>query len=314
MARFSIICVGLIYFSQAFALANIPVLAMSLFPVGVAYYWAASLRGRAWILVGCAAFVPLTFSIPFGDRVGMAMVYALVALTGVGIGVVLIRRWSYGWCVTWLSLMLTGLMAAGMLSDWEASRKNLALLLSEWERQINAAAKETGNTAYDAMNEMVSWLDVNWEFIFLGLLFGWVLLGTTFLVGVLSRILRLRGVLAGPKNSFISMRTSEWLVWAAIGIAVLWFIERQLSLPWLRMITWNAGIALVFVYWLNGFSILLYSMIAVRVRLLLFVMAVTFVFVALSTTAPVLVMLGLFDTWWDVRLRVHEIVARRDAG
>lgn len=313
MTRFCIFCVGLIFFGRAFALANSPVLALSLFPIAVAYYWATSERNRARVLVGCAALVPLTTADYIFGGLWEALIYVFVALFGVAIGLALQRRWSYGWCVTGLSIALTGLMCSGMLSNWEGSRKNLTLLTEQWQQQFSAAAKKTGNTAYDTMIEMVSWLDVNWEFIFLGLTFGWVLLGTTFLVGVLSRMLRLRGVLAGPRNSFILMRTSEWLVWAAIGVAVLWFIERQLEIPWLRMITWNAGIALAFVYWLNGLSILLFTMIAVRVRLLLFVMVVTFVFVALSTTAPILIMLGLFDTWWNVRLRVQELVARRDA-
>jgi uncharacterized protein YybS (DUF2232 family) len=155
--------------------------------------------------------------------------------------------------------------------------------------------------------QWLKWLKEHWAEVGLGT-FAWpIAAGTCVVLSVLSRILRRRYGIAGVRGSFSTMRTSEWLVWAAIAVAGLFFAERTWPSLTLRLISWNGALALSAIYWMNGLSIMIYAVGALRQHVMMY-LALVALLIALGMH-PVLCLIGLFDTWADFRGALDRIVA-----
>ncbi len=165
------------------------------------------------------------------------------------------------------------------------------------------------------MNEtaiaLLKWFDVHWPYLNLGGLFGGLLMASTVMLALLGGHLRRTGGPA-PKGSFAEMRPPDWLVWAVIAAAVLWFVDDKWPAEAVRMVSWNAAVALAFVYGLNGLSILMYALVVFKVNPMVGFAAILLIF--WMGVHPLLCVVGLFDTWWELRARAAAAAAARAGG
>ncbi len=299
-------------------------LAAALFPLPVALFWARGARGRALGLMACAAAVGILGGIlaalwdswtgqaaPATDhlRHGVFLVaeYGLAAGIGTVMGTVLARRWPLGRCVAAVTAVVYLLVAGQMLFHWREYRENVTVFMNARIAEVEEA-EETGPFEEASIGAM-RWVDTHWEYLSLGTTFGSVLLLVTAAMSVLAGWLRRSGGVYAVRGSFRDFRPPEWFVWAAIVLAGLWFVEDRWPNELLRVITWNSAIGLGFVYWMNGFAILVYGLSALQVHPFLFY-AVVFALFYLGAY-PLLGAVGLFDTWWEFRRKFDQLVEAR---
>jgi uncharacterized protein YybS (DUF2232 family) len=286
-------------FLLAFTLvgAGMPGMAMALFPLPVAVYWARGLQRQSGILLVCAG---LSVLLATGSAV-LAVMFMVVAGTGVLAGEMAVRQWSFGQAVALLTAVVFGFLAVSQLANWAAVREEgIVFVLARLEG--NPAAAEIG-----------PWMEAHYDDMFFGTLFGSVLAGMTLFVAFFRRWLELKQVPAGLRGSFAAMRPPEWLVWAVIAVALLWFAEQRWSHDLLRAVTWNGAIALAVLYALNGFALVLYALQGLQASPLLAYASVFGLLVLLPNTLPMLAFTGLFDTWWNLRQKVDRLASARRA-
>jgi uncharacterized protein YybS (DUF2232 family) len=284
-------------------------LAMGLFIAPIAYYWASGRSERSLLL----ALMSVVSSV-----VGMGHPFgAVLALLGIAAGVLLgegfRRRWSFGWCTSALTALLFGVAALNMLLHWEQSREMATLSVSALIVQVEAYAAESGGDVPEAQIESLRQLGEFWPCVGMGIVFGCTLLSVTLLVAVVSALLRKRHPGVVSKQGFARMRPPEWLVWAAIAMALLWFIDHRWPQDVVRVVAWNGAVALFFVYCLNGLSILVHAFRALRALQLNPVLYYGALLLALLQGTYFLGSVGLFDTWWDLRARIERLVEARKA-
>ncbi len=304
MLVYACIFTGWFVLASVLAALELHPLAMALYPVPVALYWAAGMRGRSLGLVaGAGAAAGLATLSPVA-----VAVYVIAADVGVLIGVACARQWRFGRTVAGVTAIVFVLVAAGMLADWQESRKAASIFLSARIADIEQMAPDETAAADAAKADMLRWFDANWPYLSLGMVFGSVLVLATALVGWVSARMRRIGAPA-PRGLFREMRVPETLVWLAIALALMWFADQRWPNDVLRLITWNSAVSLAFVYWMNGFSILVFALSAFRVNPFLFYAVLFGMFIL--NVQPVLCAVGLFDTWWDFRQRFARAAEAR---
>lgn len=305
MWAYGVVFTGLFIVASGFAATGLHPLAMVLFPIPVALYEALGMRGRSRVLVACAMTAALwtTLAVPV-----MAL-YGLAAGLGLFIGSACRRHWSFGRCVTAVTLASFPLMAAGIVANWKETRHEFTIWISARIADLQAASKANGeNELQSVYIEMCRWLDLNWPYVVLGVVFGCMLLGALVTVAVVTG--RLRRLGADTLSGFFrEMRTPEWLVWLVILVALLWFWDRRWPNDALRMVTWNSAIGLAVVYLVNGFSILVYAVYAFKLNPFLFYAIIFGLFY--FGLQPMLCAIGFFDTWWDFRMRFARAAQAR---
>ncbi len=303
-------CLGLLWLAVDFGFSGLHPLAMALFPAPVALFWVLRQPGRGLILVGIACLAAL---ISIGTLVGVVE-YALAAGIGVVMGVVVVRRWTFGRGVALVTAIVYILLATSALANWEMSKKKAAIALHQQMAGLQGA--EGGTPAQAAMLEVLEKLDAQWENLFFGLMFATVLIAVTAAMALLAWRMRAFGARLGPVGAFREMRTPGWVVWLAIAAAMLWLCEDKWPSAALRSLSWNSAIGLFCVYCLNGFSILIYALHAMKVQAFLYygiVLAVVLLGSQLGIH-PMLGAIGLFDTWWDFRRKFDRAAAARSLG
>ena len=309
MIAYVFIATGLVLLAtQGSGLLTSP-MAATLFPLPVAAHWLRGYRDRGAGLVLCAALAGLWRHWHEGlSALAVALAFAAFAAVGCVLGESIRRRWSFGSCVTATVTSAYGVSALWAMWCWDRFH-------AWWTIWFNARAAELEQLAVDsttgqeaALAEAMQFLDLNWPHLGLGVLFAGLLAPAAIAVAVFARTRELRGE-AAPKDRFRDMRPPEWLAWVVIVVAACWFIDSYRPNEVLRTVSWNTAIALLAVYWLNGFSILLYVLAVLQVRPMLH-FAVVFAVIALSGH-PLLGALGLFDTWWDIRRKADRFIERR---
>lgn len=286
-----------------------PVMLASCIPLTVsccallaARHWLAGDRGKAWLMapiMGAATGLVLW-------SVSAGLIHAAAAGCGIPLALMLQRRWPYGWRLTLVSALAFAMIGGTMLANWKDVREFVTQLSNA---RINELA-ENGISADQAV-EFMKWWDVNYAYLGPGSVFGTVLFLSAFLLSVLDRWQRTPEAAAKRKPSgFQRMQLPDWAVWIAIAVAVLWFAEQRWPNEALRAVTWNSAIGLVFVYWLNGYSILLYALTVFKASAFATFMVFSG-FVLFSGMLPALSVLGLFDTWYDFRMRCRRLALFR---
>ena len=269
-----------------------------------AEHWLAGQRQKAG---GLALLVAVLASILFGS-LGAGVVFGAATLLGCLIGVLVERGWSYGFRLTAVTAVIFVGMVAFLAVAWDDMRHNTTIFLNariaEFEAQPGVDAR---------WMEVFRWYDVNFAYIGVGSMFASVLLSVAFLLSLTDRIQS--GKDGGPRRittGFQRMRLPDWLVWVAIAVALLWFAEQRWPNEALRFVTWNMAVALSAVYWLNGFSILLYAMAVLKASMPVVVLVLTGM--VLLGLMHLLSMVGLFDTWYSFRVRFRRLALRRQLG
>ncbi len=290
-------------------------LAILLFPLPVAKRWILGEHGQSLGLVVCAVMAAL-FSAFSLDAVALYGGVALLGVVaGIAVNLVVTRGYSYAWCVAVFSLAAFALLAAVNILVWDQFRQ----AWSELSNQMVAGLRERsgeGTAALNAqMEDLVTWYDKNLPYLHWGMLFGNVFMGAILGAALLFQRLRLRGEGQKLKGSFREMRPPDWLVWLAIAAALLIFADSKWPMPAVRVLSWNGALALAIVYGLNGFSILLYGLVALRMPpLLAFVLVLILFF---SAAQSIFFVAGFFDTWWELRAKFDGLRAwreRREGG
>lgn len=298
---------GLFALAGLCALTGLHPLAMAIFPAPVALCWISRAYGRAIGLVLCATMAGFWAA----GSAAMAVFYTAAAMVGVLMGLVMAWRWRFGRCVAVVTLAVYLLVAGNVLAHWEESRREATIFLNARIAELEQGKEGTESAVASALAESFRWFEANWANLSLGMVFGMVLMASAALVAYVARRAR-RGGAVGPEGAFSSMRVPEWVVWIAIALALLWFVERRWPNDVLRLVTWNSAVGLAFVYWLNGFSILLHAMSAFSLSPFLCLAIVLGMFYL--NAHPALCAVGLFDTWWDFRTRVTRVAEIRRAG
>jgi hypothetical protein len=111
------------------------------------------------------------------------------------------------------------------------------------------------------------------------------------------------------KGSFGELRVPESLVWLGILLALLAFADWRWDVPALRLISWNGGIGLSALYFLNGLAVFL-GVLGMAGNRVLAPLALVLVCITFGQAYPALGFVGLFDTWGEFRGRLSRLLAR----
>lgn len=301
MRAFLHICAGLMVSCLLASWLGFHALAMVLFPIPVAIYWLSGQPRRSLVLILCAALAAL---LTLGSALAVGY-YSIVAALGVLLGLGIARNWRYGWIVAAVTAAAYLLIAGRMLLLWD---QTLAHTQAWFDAVLAQAADRPGSNG--SQQAVVNWLKEHWAEVGVGMIFWPVLIVTCLGLSLTVRLLSRSEEMPRPRGSFREMRTPEWLVWAAILLAALWFIERTWHVAPLRLVTWNTALALSAVYWVNGVSVLAYAFNALHPTLIACLAVVMLVF--LAGVHPVLCFVGLFDTWAHFRKAADKLVAARE--
>ena len=235
---------------------------------------------------------------------GLLVSGALGAAAGWGMR----RRLAYSGLVIGVAALAVGLNALSVLVQWD-----------ETVEEVNSSYEELGLHIEDAVEEGLSeqtianlrvrhWLLGHWDDVYLGMTFSGMLVLACMVVGATAKWLSLRDKVV-PSGAFMTFRPSDWLVWLLIGAALLWYADYRWPAVGFRFLSWNAGFAIAGVYWLDGLAILMYAVAALRPNALVLVAIVASL--VLFGLAPLLAILGLFDTWGDFRPRLDRFLEKR---
>jgi uncharacterized membrane protein YeaQ/YmgE (transglycosylase-associated protein family) len=222
---------------------------------------------------------------------------------GFGIG----SRWHYARTVAVSTAIVCAVNVVITLPQLkalrEASAKNKTPLTDFLE---GPDADEMEKVVYEAIQR----INDNWEYLLFGLIFSGILMSVCVVVTLASRWTHRRTGLPKGAGKFSAMRPPEWLVWVVIATAALWFADRQWPSETLRIASWNVGVGLFAVYWLNGLGVIVYGIAAWKPHpLLFFALLMVFIWVGMAILLPIL---GLFDTWSNFRAHIDRLAAGRD--
>ncbi len=303
MLKYALIVGALFVGCLGASAAGLFVLGVALFPIPIASRIVHREEGRAVGMLAAAALaVWLGGAAPTG-----VVLYTLLASVGVPLGLGVSRHWTYGRTVSLVAALVYAVLLTAFLlkwADWLTQSQYAWDLLRD---QLKSASSEANSESAAAMIALTEWMKDHWAFVGLGLWLWPTLIASCFGVSLVSararRLLRLEGV----RSSFREMRTSEWLIWAAIASALMCFADFRWPDLGLRVVSWNAAVALAAIYWLNGLSVFAFALDMLKAHLLLF-MSLIFLFVW-AMPHPLLCAVGMFDTWADFRGRMRAIAA-----
>ncbi|NIA14743.1 MAG: DUF2232 domain-containing protein [Nitrospiraceae bacterium] len=296
------------------ALLGLYLIGLALFPVPVAFYMARGHTREAKGLVACAAlagvcvaWVPMT-----GLGVWQAALSgAVVASVGLPLGYGILHRWTYGWTVTAMAVIAGALVIGGAVVTWPQ-------WVAHWDAQYDLLLtqqlklqEEAGDSAerIRVNTEILRAVKEAWPKIGLGLTMFALLVVTCAGLSFAAGWMRRRFEIEGLRGSFKTMRTSEWLIWVVIAVALVWYVDRKWFDSSWSVVTMNAAIGLAAIYWLNGFSVLLYALSNLRPPFFVYLAIV--VMLVMFRLHPVLCCVGLFDTWSDFRRIVDGVIEKR---
>lgn len=239
-----------------------------------------------------------------------AVFVALPALAGLALASAVRGRWSFGWTLTAVAVVLiAAAFAHGAVHREDVGAFARGLFGSATvESETGAAAAEDADEKLQlkTLSQSLRQLQAYWFSIGFGL--------SAALLMMLAAVLTLLGaawtrfVLNRPAygRPFRELRPPDHLVWLAIACAALGFVDWRWGAPLARHIAWNGGIALSAVYFLNGLAVLVYVMGLMKSRALL-PLALLLVFLAYAGFYPTLAFVGLFDTWGEFRAKFQRL-------
>lgn len=291
------------------------------FALGLGGYFVALvfLQQLAFIL----APVPVAVNV-LAQRPNRAKVYVLVAglagLMGVAVGLPnsLIPCIVYsviGWPIAWAILqgmayksLVIRLVAFVFVTQvilsvlqWEQIALEIQKNVEFYQGQLEGPGANSLTDPQIENLKMIVWLFENWQDVFIGFSLAGALMGGCLSIGWIFRAVRRRTAIV-PKGSFADFRPHDGIVWLAIGTALMAFADSTWPNPWVQTITLNAAVGLYALYTLNGLSILLYGLDALKPNpfLAIAILMVLFMFGGVLMLSVV----GLFDTWGEFRNRI----------
>ncbi len=304
MRNFWTICIGLTLVAAVCLAVGFALPAILLFPMAVAWYYANGQFSYVRGLLVAALAAPMLMS---GSYM-IAGVFFTAAMLGLFLGWMAQKNVSLGQAVSVMTLCVFALLAVPTAITWHESRDDWSAMI------LGFAEKSWAGDMTGAENEYLTffqWLDERWAFVAFGILFGSVLVIMVLMCSILYRALTAKGMIRPANSYFTYMRVPEHLVWLAILLAGLWFLDRQWPNEPLRFVAWNGAIAAAVVYWLNGLSLVINVLQTFGVRLI-WICGLLFAVFAFQAH-QIFAVIGLFDTWADFRLKAARTVAARQA-
>lgn len=305
MTKYALLAAALFLGCVFFAFLGLSPLELVLFPLPVAACVAQRRPLRALGLAGVAAFAG---AVVLGGARAVVF-YGLFAALGAPFGLGLWKGWPYGRTVLAASACAFALVAGIVLLSWPEWTAFSTLFWDAAVTELETEAAHHGGERVQAVVESMTWFRDHVADVGFGLMLWMTAAASCVALSALWAWARRRLPAAGLRGSFRQMRVSEWLVWAAIAVAGLWFIDRQWPIPALRMVSWNAAAALAGVYWLNGVSVAAYGFDVLRPHL--FVCMAAIVVLITFGVHPVFCFVGLFDTWGNFRRVIDAMAAAR---
>ena len=236
-----------------------------------------------------------------------ALLYPASAGLGWLAGMGLAERWTFGRIFGMVTAPAGALALFGVLVRWEGWHAMAAASFETLGQTYGRSAEGTDPERAEAMRRALEWQMENWANISLGLSFVALALTVAAALGVTAGLLRMLHGMPGPSLGFREMRPPEWLVWPVILLAVMALADWHRPELHLRPVAWNGLIALGAVYWLNGVSLTWHALMTFKAHP--FVIAAAVVVLAIPQFRLAVVMVGLFDTWYEFRRR-FELLAR----
>lgn len=296
--------IGLFLGGLALMLLGLHPLSAVCFTVLSARFWLTGDRRKAYgvsVLTGVIGATLLA-------SVAVGLFYIAAGLLGCLTGALVERRWPYGWRLAAVAGLAFAGVVVSTVAMWPELRHETTIFMNARIAELEAQPNDN-----DQWIEIFRWYDLNYAYISIGSIFGSLLFMLAYVLSVVDRWHGLRGgVVQRRLSGFQRMRLPEWLVWIAIVVALMWFADRQWPNELLRMVTWNAAVALTCLYGLHGFSILLYGLTVLKASAL-----VSFAVISgliLFGLIHLLTVVGLFDTWVDFRIRIRRLARFRRAG
>ncbi|GMV99774.1 MAG: hypothetical protein AMXMBFR84_09130 [Candidatus Hydrogenedentota bacterium] len=236
---------------------------------------------------------------------------ALFSSAGLLVGWGIVRRWTYGRVVYATTAVVFGLTLVHDMLLWQEWTSQAESFLGAFEETLAQQATQQGISLPSAQRDVIAQLKENWPNIAFGTNYLAILAVTCLAVTLTAAGLRKWLGEPGPVGSFMTMRPTEWLIWAVIGVAGLWFWDHYSPNEAVRFVAWNAAVGLAAVYWFNGLGIMVYGSHVLRPPVAV-VLAVLILIVLLDMRVFLLTF-GLFDTWADFRTKCDAFAASRKA-
>jgi len=274
------------------------------FAVLAARFWLAGDRRKAY---GAAAIVAVISGLLQASFM-VLLFYGAAGLLGCAAGHLMERRWPYGWRLAALAGLASACAAVVMPLAWRDLRHGTTVFVNARIAELQEQA-----SANDQWIELFRWYDLKFPYIGVGVMVASIVLLSAYMLCVLDRWqVQQDPSLRRRTTGFQRMRLPDWLVWVAIAVALMWFADSRWPNDALRAVAWNSAIALACVYWLNGFAVLLYGLAILKVSALASLLVVSGMF--LFGLMHLLGLMGLFDTWFDFRLRLRRLAMLRRVG
>lgn len=275
---------------------------------------------KSWLRVGalCVALGvgiiagALIESIPFTVSTLLVWVMILLAsiLSSIAVGLTL-RRYSWSRCLVLTTGAIFIVTTAITMYFWDDLRRDLTISINARIAEIKELEKgqeasDSGGTS-DSFVEGLKYLDYHWEDFHLGMALGQSMILALVTMSWMVTRLRVFPTEDGihywdnPNlGSFTQVRPPDYLVWLAILVALILIYDQYYNVGEIaRIVARNLAVALSFVYWLNGLSILLFCTFLFQWNVILTLIIVLFIFGLWSF--PILAIFGFFDTWWEFR-------------
>ncbi len=296
------VCIGMSAAMALFLAAGFVLPAMLLFPVPIACYWVWRRDTLALGLLCCAMATPTLMT----GSIALGLLFGVVAAWGLLLGLLARRGVTLGVSVTVLTLVLFAFLAVHSAVMWDSVRADWHTALQTQLDKFESAADEGVNRQ---VATMFTWLEENLAYLYFGMLASGVLLAVTAICSVMYRAFKLEAWYGTGNYRFMRMRTPEHLVWIAILLAALWFVDSRWPHDAIRFIAWNGALVLAAIYWLNGASILFYVFDMLKCRPI--VPYIVLAGMVVMHIIYVLSIIGFFDTWLDFRRKALELALSR---
>jgi hypothetical protein len=283
------------------ALLGAAPVAWPLFTGSVAY--AAAAGKRSWAAaIGLAGLTAMTLRFGSPSAAGQGIGWAVL---GVLLGVSIRRRWTMRATVAAAGACVFALWAwpAVRWEQWVAQHQ---AYIESLEAQLMLQADAESQRDQQAL-EMIGAFKEHWPLYGAGLYAGAALFFAAVGVTLLGRWVR-RGLgMKGLRGGFGHLRTPDWFVWVAIGVAGMHFAGSAWPNETLTAAKWNAAAAVLAAYMLNGLSIVVYGARTVGMH---WAVAALMALMILYWS-PSLGVIGFVDTWAEFRRKLARVAAAR---
>ena len=263
-------------------------------------------RGQHGVLaaVVAAAFV-IGWLMPLGG-VGAGVLNAMLALVpGLVAGWTIRRDTTYGRLVAVVTATLFAFYA-GVLAT---TSRVIADYAAEMEKLLSGPDGAQYSAQWRALLEVQQWVIEHWNALFVGFAFSSALIWACVLATAAAAWLNRTQTPARIDGAFRTLRPPDWAVWFVIAAALMWLAEQRWPNEPLRQVSWNAAVGLAGLYWMNGLAVAVYAVNALKPNL---IMVTLLAFAAMMLNVmPMLVLVGLFDTWGEWRRKIDQLLAAR---